>query len=45
MSAAAPQGDALDGMRGVAALLVVASHLSSVGMNLIPGLALTGIGE
>jgi len=37
--------DALDGMRGVAALLVVASHLSHVRMHLMPGLDLAGIGK
>jgi len=35
----------LDGLRGLAALMVVASHASGLGLNLIPGLALTGIGK
>jgi peptidoglycan/LPS O-acetylase OafA/YrhL len=39
------QEDALDGMRGVAALLVIASHLSHFRMQLIPGLDLEGIGK
>jgi len=37
--------DALDGMRGIAALLVVASHLSHVRMHLIPGFNLAGVGK
>jgi peptidoglycan/LPS O-acetylase OafA/YrhL len=37
--------DALDGMRGVAALLVVVSHLSHIRMPLLPGLDLAGIGK
>jgi len=37
--------DALDGMRGVAALLVVLSHLSTARMHLIPGLDLKGVGK
>jgi peptidoglycan/LPS O-acetylase OafA/YrhL len=37
--------DALDGMRGVAALLVIGSHLSHVRMHLLPGLDLAGIGK
>lgn len=39
------QEDALDGMRGMAALLVVASHLSHVRMHLVPGVDLAGIGK
>lgn len=40
-----PQAAALDGLRGMAALMVIASHASGVGLNLIPGLSLTGIGK
>jgi peptidoglycan/LPS O-acetylase OafA/YrhL len=39
------QEDALDGMRGFAALLVVLSHLSHAGLFPIPGLDLAGIGK
>jgi peptidoglycan/LPS O-acetylase OafA/YrhL len=39
------QEDALDGLRGVAALLVVLSHLSHAGMQPIPGLDFAGIGK
>ncbi|HEY1090435.1 MAG TPA: acyltransferase family protein, partial [Burkholderiaceae bacterium] len=35
----------LDGLRGFAALVVVASHASGMGLNLVPGLDLTGIGK
>lgn len=40
-----PQAGALDGLRGMAALMVIGSHASGLGLNLIPGLALTGIGK
>lgn len=39
------QEDALDGMRGLAALLVVVSHFSNAGVHPIPGLDLGGIGK
>lgn len=35
----------LDGLRGLAALIVVASHASGLGLHLVPGLDLTGIGK
>lgn len=35
----------LDGLRGLAALMVVGSHASQVGMNLIPGISLAGTGK
>lgn len=37
--------DALDGLRGLAALMVVASHGAAAGMHLVPGLDLEGIGK
>jgi len=37
--------DALDGLRGLAVLIVIASHLSLLGMPLLPGLPLGGIGK
>lgn len=36
---------ALDGLRGLAALMVVASHGSAGGQHLLPGLSLEGIGK
>ncbi len=36
---------ALDGLRGLAALMVVASHGAAAGMHLVPGLNLEGIGK
>ncbi len=39
------QFDCLDGLRGVAALLVVLSHLSNKGMGLFPFLSLSGVGK
>lgn len=36
---------ALDGLRGLAALMVVASHGSAGGQHLVPGLSLEGIGK
>lgn len=35
----------LDGLRGLAALLVVFSHASGLGLHLLPGLDLTGVGK
>lgn len=35
----------LDGLRGLAALIVVASHASGLGLNLVPGLSLAGMGK
>ena len=35
----------LDGLRGLAALMVVASHASNYGMHLVPGLSLSGTGK
>lgn len=41
-----PQASAaIDGLRGLAALMVVASHASGQRLNLIPGLSLEGIGK
>jgi peptidoglycan/LPS O-acetylase OafA/YrhL len=37
--------DSIDGLRGFAALMVLASHASAGGMNLLPGLSLEGIGK
>ncbi len=37
--------DALDGLRGLAALMVVASHASGLGLHLVPGFSLAGIGK
>lgn len=39
------QKDALDGLRGLAVLMVFVSHASKNGMNLLPGLDLSGIGK
>ena len=36
---------AVDGMRGLAALIVVASHASNLGLHLVPGLSLAGTGK
>jgi peptidoglycan/LPS O-acetylase OafA/YrhL len=36
---------AVDGLRGFAALLVVASHAGNMGLHLIPGLSLAGTGK
>ena len=36
---------AIDGLRGFAALMVVASHASALGMHLVPGISLEGIGK
>ncbi len=35
----------LDGLRGLAALIVVASHAGGLGLHLLPGLPLTGAGK
>jgi peptidoglycan/LPS O-acetylase OafA/YrhL len=37
--------DSIDGLRGLAALMVLASHASAAGMNLVPGLSMEGIGK
>lgn len=37
--------DALDGLRGLAVLIVIASHLSLLGFGLLPGLPVGGIGK
>ncbi|MEY8199454.1 MAG: acyltransferase family protein, partial [Colwellia sp.] len=39
------QMDALDGLRGFAALIVIFSHTSNVGMQYLPMLDLSGIGK
>ena len=39
------QLDALDGLRGLAVLVVVASHLSNSEMHVLPALSLSGIGK
>jgi peptidoglycan/LPS O-acetylase OafA/YrhL len=39
------QQDALDGLRGMAVLIVLCSHVSNSGMYLLPGLNLSGIGK
>jgi peptidoglycan/LPS O-acetylase OafA/YrhL len=36
---------ALDGLRGLAALIVVASHASLSGLHLVPGVSLAGVGK
>ncbi len=36
---------AIDGLRGLAALIVVASHASGMGLHWLPGLSLAGIGK
>jgi peptidoglycan/LPS O-acetylase OafA/YrhL len=36
---------AIDGLRGLAALMVVASHASLLGLHTVPGLSLAGIGK
>lgn len=36
---------AIDGLRGLAALIVVASHASGMGLHWVPGLSLAGIGK
>ena len=36
---------AIDGLRGFAALIVVASHASNLGMHWVPGVSLSGIGK
>ena len=44
-SGAALQLDVLDGLRGVAVLFVVASHLSTEGLDVLPYLNLEGAGK
>jgi peptidoglycan/LPS O-acetylase OafA/YrhL len=39
------QSDALDGLRGLAALIVVASHASGLGLPLLPGWSFAGMGK
>lgn len=41
----AARSASLDGLRGLAALIVVASHSSGLGMHLLPGVSLAGIGK
>jgi len=36
---------ALDGLRGLAVLIVLASHLSNMGLHLLPGLSFSGTGK
>lgn len=36
---------AIDGLRGMAALIVVASHASNLGLHVVPGLSLAGTGK
>lgn len=40
-----PHRAALDALRGLAALLVVVSHLDNAGMGLLPGYSFSGIGK
>lgn len=37
--------DALDGLRGLAVLIVIASHMAFLGLNFVPGMVLAGIGK
>ena len=39
------QVDALDGLRGMAALIVVFAHSSNIGLHLLPGLTAEGMGK
>lgn len=39
------QIDSLDGLRGIAVLLVLVSHLSNAGMHIIPALSFSGVGK
>lgn len=41
----AAESAAVDGLRGLAALIVVASHASLLGLHWLPGLSLAGIGK
>lgn len=45
MKTGQPAIGVLDGLRGLAALIVVASHAGGLGLHLIPGLPLTGAGK
>lgn len=45
MKSGAPVVPVLDGLRGLAALIVVASHAGGLGLHLLPGLSLTGTGK
>lgn len=45
LSESSSQIDAVDGLRGFAALVVFISHASQVGLHLIPGISLFGIGK
>lgn len=37
--------DALDGLRGLAVLIVIASHMAFLGLHPVPGMVLAGIGK
>ena len=37
--------DALDGLRGLAVLIVIASHMSLLGLGIVPGVSFGGIGK
>lgn len=37
--------DALDGLRGLAVLIVIASHMAFRGLNVVPGMVMAGVGK